>query len=547
MTKIYTENFNDDKQKGSFFQEKFEHSQGNLNFQDTPKIRDKVTAFLNTYSIPQKTIDNVNLSITEVLSNLVKHPKKPLSFLKVSISNSKDLIKISITDNSTSFKDFNNVVTKAQNSLNKAINMQESGFGLGLISHVNQSLEYISSNKSNDKLNHFITLQTITIYKDGAKTQPSPELNDKPLIFIIDDEISDRKIYTKILEDKYNIISFEHAKDAIKAFVEQKPELIISDLIMPNMNGIDLRKKLSELEDGDTTPFIFISAESDKEDSIYINDLGIDDFLCKPVKPARLHHIVSRLLKRSAQIQDSLQKQLDDEITQFLEPSIPDTYEGYKFKLAYAVAEAGGGDFITYKEDEDRLTVLIADVMGHGKKAKFFSYMYAGYLNSILNVNVQNNNAAEILQQLSLYINKDRLLEDVILTCQCAQLFPDGKIDIASAGHPYPILIRQKTNSAAEIVYIKGALPGLTDQNIYNLLSLQLKPGDKLIFMTDGILETFSKGSDAIQHIINIIDENIHLQIPELLDILWETYKSKTQDPLSIKDDATLLIMEYNV
>ncbi len=547
MIKSNTENYNKDKKTHSFFQEKFEHSQESLSFSDTQKIRSKVIEFLDQYSIPKEIIDNINLSITEILSNLVKHPTKSLSFLKISIRNIQNKIELDITDNSTPFEDFDIEITKALKALKITVDETKGGYGLGLIARINQDIKYTSSNDSDDNLNHFTSSQTIDIPDNKEIEDHTPPLapKNKQLLFIIDDDATARKLYTKILKDKYKVMSFEHAEDALKAFPDQKPKLIISDLIMPDMDGINLRKKLSELEGGDTTPFIFISADSDKEDSIYIDDLGVDDFLCKPVRAEKLLHVVFRLLKRSLQIQESLQKKFDDDITQLLEPAVPKSYKNYNIKLAYAVAEAGGGDFVSYKETDNKLTIVLADVMGHGKKAKFFSYMYAGYLNSIFNVNAKDHNAAEILQELSQYINNDRLLEDVILTCQCTQLFPDGKVDIASAGHPYPIIIKNKTNTV-EPVHIKGALPGLTDNNIYNLISLHLEQGDKLIFMTDGFLETFSKTENALQDVIDLINENIQLHTPELLSTIWEVYEEKTKDPSAIKDDATLIIMEYN-
>ncbi len=519
-----------------YFEDIFLYEQNSLEFQDAQEIRCKVVDFLAGRKISRVIIDNINLSITEILSNLVKHPKEYLSILKITIKNSDDRIELDVMDNSTPFDNFDIEIANTTSLLNNIELGAENGFGLGLISKSNQEITYISKDNSNDKFNHFKAMQKI-----DTPTMPQ----EKSLIFLIDDDPISLTIYTEILKNRYNVMRFKNAQDALDAFPKEKPSLIVSDLLMPEINGIELRKKLSKLEDGDTTPFIFISSDKLSEHDEHIDDLGVDDFLCKPVKPEKLHHVVSRLLKRSKQIKTSIKKEVDEEITQLFKPYAPENYKGWSFNLKSIVADAGGGDFIYHEVDKEKLTVILADVMGHGKKAKFFAYVYAGYLNSIFRMNTLHNNAANILQFLSNSINNDRLLECVILTCQCFQLFRDGTINIASAGHPYPILIKNKTKKA-ELIKINGALPGLTDDNTYNLLPLKLDQGDKILFITDGFLENFDKTELSVQDLLDTLNKNADLSSSDLLKHIWAEYDNKITNPNTIKDDATTLIIEYS-
>ncbi len=117
-------------------------------------------------------------------------------------------------------------------------------------------------------------------------------------IVAIDDNITNLKLLEKLLEEKYNVICFQDAEKAIKYLKKNRVDLILSDLIMPEMNGIEL---LQALKSGNIhVPFVIISAYDKKQ---YIDDAffnGVLKYLVKPINPTELFGVIDNALTFSS-------------------------------------------------------------------------------------------------------------------------------------------------------------------------------------------------------------------------------------------------------
>ncbi len=516
----------------------FKHVLSTLAYNDMHALRKKVSEFLQLEHISKKHIDNLLLSMTEILTNLVKHPIHKADHIEIRVNISKTRIELEVLDNSTPFAAFNTKCETALSMLNAVVTKAEGGYGLGCILTLCKNPTYLPIDSSPDHLNHFKIFQDIS-----PTTLPTNIPNQqKKEIFLVDDDPISLQIHAQMLSNTYNVTSFEKAKDALTAFAQHKPDLIISDLNMPEMNGTALRKALTDTEGGDTTPFIFLSGHCNHENSPYISHLGVDDFLCKPVSKERLHTVLTRLLHRSRQIHDSVQGQFHHDITELLKPSLPKSYGSWKLVTCHSVADAGGGDFILHQQSPENLLVVLADVMGHGRQAKFFSCVYAGYLHGIFHMHDGTPEPSHFLQHLSQSIDGDPLLENMIMTCQCFQFFPDGLLKIASAGHPCPIYLQ---GDHAEIIDVTGPLPGLIGDSLYDMKSVRPERGDKILFMTDGFMETFDRRGLATQAILKQVQDAPLGSASEFADYLWQKFMHQQQKHSIHKDDATIIIAEY--
>lgn len=126
-----------------------------------------------------------------------------------------------------------------------------------------------------------------------------------PLILIVDDNVEILLNLQLTLESNdYTVISARNGIEAIKILreLDHLPELVISDIIMPKMNGYELFKSFSENPIWNRIPFIFLSGRDTPEDVRFGKMLGIDDYITKPFKEEDLLAIIAGKISRDKNI-----------------------------------------------------------------------------------------------------------------------------------------------------------------------------------------------------------------------------------------------------
>lgn len=121
-------------------------------------------------------------------------------------------------------------------------------------------------------------------------------------ILVIEDEYALREdILEMLMYEGYDTLAAEDGQQGLQTALAERPDLIISDIAMPNLNGYDLLAQLRETTEGALIPFIFLTARADRSFMRHGMELGADDYLTKPfTKPELLAAVHSRLEKRAA-------------------------------------------------------------------------------------------------------------------------------------------------------------------------------------------------------------------------------------------------------
>ena len=120
-----------------------------------------------------------------------------------------------------------------------------------------------------------------------------------PKILVVDDDPDIVEILSYNLSlAGYEIKSAVNGKEAIKKAKSYIPEIILLDIMMPEMDGIEVCSKIKELSSLSNTLVIFLSARNDDFTQIAAFDAGGDDYISKPVKPKILLKKISSILKR---------------------------------------------------------------------------------------------------------------------------------------------------------------------------------------------------------------------------------------------------------
>ncbi|MDD6339274.1 MAG: response regulator [Butyrivibrio sp.] len=121
---------------------------------------------------------------------------------------------------------------------------------------------------------------------------------EKMRVLAVDDNIVNLATLEQELKDKYEVIPMSSGRRAIKFLYKEKVDLILLDVQMPIMDGIETLKEIRNLEDGLTIPVIFLTAKKDKMTVVEGSKLGIMDYVVKPFNTEDLHERIERALKR---------------------------------------------------------------------------------------------------------------------------------------------------------------------------------------------------------------------------------------------------------
>ncbi|SDH44998.1 response regulator transcription factor [Alteribacillus bidgolensis] len=118
----------------------------------------------------------------------------------------------------------------------------------------------------------------------------------KDTILVVEDEEDIRNLIQLYLQKDYTVFTSINGKDALKQIKKQKPDLVLLDILLPEMNGFEVCEKLRETDE--ETPVLFLSAKREFEDKIQGLELGADDYITKPFDPGEMLARVKAHLRR---------------------------------------------------------------------------------------------------------------------------------------------------------------------------------------------------------------------------------------------------------
>src|SRR5512140_2598275 len=118
-------------------------------------------------------------------------------------------------------------------------------------------------------------------------------------ILLVEDDAPLLEVLQSILESEgYEVHPAVNGKLALDLFVSCRPNLVVSDIMMPEMSGYELLEAIRAMPDGITVPFLFLSARTERSDVDRARSLGVDDYLFKPFDAPELINAVRARLDR---------------------------------------------------------------------------------------------------------------------------------------------------------------------------------------------------------------------------------------------------------
>jgi len=119
-------------------------------------------------------------------------------------------------------------------------------------------------------------------------------------ILVVDDELPIRDLLTMSLEAVgYDVVQAENAQEAHTTIINQKPDLVLLDWMMPGTSGLELLRRLKRNEMTEKLPVVMLTAKTEEDDTIAGPESGADDYIIKPFSPRELVSRVKAVLRRS--------------------------------------------------------------------------------------------------------------------------------------------------------------------------------------------------------------------------------------------------------
>ncbi|OGQ50632.1 MAG: DNA-binding response regulator [Deltaproteobacteria bacterium RIFCSPLOWO2_02_56_12] len=119
-------------------------------------------------------------------------------------------------------------------------------------------------------------------------------------ILVVEDEPDIRKlVHYNLAQERFKVIEAEDGEKALKLVQREKPHLIVLDLMLPGLSGLELCRNLRERPETSQIPILMLTAKAGEADRIVGLEMGADDYLTKPFSPRELVARVKAILRRT--------------------------------------------------------------------------------------------------------------------------------------------------------------------------------------------------------------------------------------------------------
>ncbi|MCL4116696.1 UNVERIFIED_CONTAM: hypothetical protein GTU68_028725 [Idotea baltica] len=149
---------------------------------------------------------------------------------------------------------------------------------------------------------------------------------DKPLVLVVEDDSDIRQFIINILEKDYTIIQAKNGKVGVELALEKIPDLIISDVMMPLKDGIELCNDLKGDERTSHIPIILLTAKVGEDNEITGLKTGADDYMTKPFNSEKLKIRVEKLIEIRRQLQERFRDTFDFKLKDIKTTSVEEQF-----------------------------------------------------------------------------------------------------------------------------------------------------------------------------------------------------------------------------
>ncbi|PCD76409.1 fused response regulator/phosphatase [Pseudothioclava arenosa] len=380
-----------------------------------------------------------------------------------------------------------------------------------------------------------------------------------------------RILSAQLARSGYEVIEAGSAEEGLTLCAERAPDIVLSDWVMPGMNGLEFCRAFRDQNRASYGYFVLLTSKNDKNEVAQGLESGADDFLSKPVNGEELRARLAageRILTMERELrqknrllraaQEAIERDLSEarKLQQSLIKERHRSFGAAEVTLMLRPSGHVGGDLVGFFPINARRVGLFGiDVSGHGIASALMTARIAGYLSG----SSPEQNVALILSEFGIYDGRPPaevaqhlntlILEEMETESYFTLIYADvdlvsGDVCLVQAGHPHPAV--QRADGTVEFLG-QGGLPiGLLPMADYEQVTTVLAPGDRLFLMSDGITEAATPSGEMLceDGLSRLMRDSAKLRGQAYLDALFWDLSEYTQG--NLVDDVSAVLFEFN-
>jgi sigma-B regulation protein RsbU (phosphoserine phosphatase) len=392
-------------------------------------------------------------------------------------------------------------------------------------------------------------------------------------VLIVDDNADMRELFRDYLAMQgFVIAEAENGALGVEKAKSWQPDLILMDIVMPEMNGYEACAELKLSAAFTDVPIIFLSSLTDTDQKITGFNAGAADYFPKSGDPLELNARIKTHLKLRAltislreanrQLKEK-QTLLDEDLSSAadIQRSLLPMHEylyvpPVEIAWKYIACNFVGGDaFNVFSLSEDLLAIYMLDVAGHGVPSAMGTVSVCQHLQELINQlqikSQSHKNKSQVLFSPSqLLIDLDReypfkRFEKFFTIVYMTLDLKSGLLKYSLAGHPPAVLLHK--DKPFELLSAGGAIIGMDGCVPFDEGSINLTAGDKIVLYTDGIYEFANDqgelfGTERFYDILENMKNDSTTTLTETVINALKLFGGQA----SIKDDLSLMAISYN-
>jgi sigma-B regulation protein RsbU (phosphoserine phosphatase) len=380
----------------------------------------------------------------------------------------------------------------------------------------------------------------------------------RPVVLAVDDTPENLDVVKGILVPEYKVKAVNNGAAALKLAQKQPPDIILLDVMMPDMDGHEVCRQLKANPVTAGIPVIFLTAKDQTADEAEGFSLGAADYIHKPVNPpilqarVRTHvalkksiddlHNVSQALTVAKERME-IELNVGRDIQKSMLPATAPVCTEIALCASMVAAREVGGDFYDYfMLNDDELCFCVADVSGKGVGAALFMAMAKLLIKSRASDDQQ---PGKIMTRVNYDLALDNA-ECVFVTVFLATInLRTGRVTYSNGGHNPP-LIKRVSGEVEEVLERHGPVLAIDEGRTYGQSSVDLAPGDVLLVFTDGVTEAMNTVEKLYSdgRLLNTVRGITEINADSVLTTVRDSVDEFAQGAEQA-DDITMITLQY--